>query len=91
MPTYEYECTVCHDRFERFQRMTEPAVKDCPDCGAPVRKVLHPPAIAFKGPGFHVNDYRKPGSKSSEPVAPVEKPAKAPEPAPAPATAPAPA
>ena len=66
MPTYEYKCLECDDRFERFQRMTDPAVSDCPSCGGQVRKLLHPPAIAFKGPGFYVNDYKKPGRTEPE-------------------------
>jgi len=63
MPTYEYECVSCSDRFERFQKMSDPPVTECPACGAAVRKVMHPPAIAFKGPGFHVNDYAAKGSR----------------------------
>ncbi len=64
MPTYEYQCLECTDRFERFQKMTDPAVTECPSCGGGVRKLMHPPAIAFKGPGFYVNDYRKNGGPS---------------------------
>lgn len=78
MPTYEYECTACSDRFERFQKMSDPSVTDCPECGGSVRKVMFPPAIAFKGPGFYVNDYKKPNPASS---APAEKPAETTRPA----------
>jgi len=69
MPTYEYECKTCKNRFERFQKMTDPAVSECPECGGSVRKLLHPPAIAFKGSGFYVNDYKsggKPGTAATE-------------------------
>lgn len=66
MPTYEYQCRECEDRFERFQKMTDPAVTECPSCGGPVRKMMHPPAIAFKGPGFYVNDYKKSSAPKSE-------------------------
>lgn len=59
MPTYEYQCQQCDDRFERFQKMSDPPVAECPSCGGGVKKVLHPPAIAFVGPGFYVNDYKK--------------------------------
>lgn len=77
MPTYEYRCLECDECFERFQKMTDPAVKACPACGGGVRKLMHPPAIAFKGPGFYVNDYKngntassagKPASKRTEKV-----------------------
>jgi predicted nucleic acid-binding Zn ribbon protein len=29
------------------------------ECGAPVRKVLHPVGISFKGSGFYSTDYGK--------------------------------
>lgn len=74
MPTYEYQCTTCNDRFERFHRMSDPAVKECPDCGGLVRKVMHPPAIAFKGPGFYVNDYKKAGAPSTDPAPKADAP-----------------
>lgn len=72
MPTYEYQCRECGNRFERFQKMTDPAVTECPSCGGNVRKLMHLPAIAFKGPGFYVNDYKSSGTASSaKPAAPV--------------------
>ncbi|HEY3269051.1 MAG TPA: FmdB family zinc ribbon protein [Armatimonadota bacterium] len=60
MPTYVYECRQCSDRFERMQKMSDPPVTACPECGGSVRKVMFPPAIAFKGSGFYVNDYKRP-------------------------------
>lgn len=65
MPTYEYKCKECENRFERFQKMTDPAVTECPECGGAVRKLLHPPAITFKGPGFYVNDYKNASRSTS--------------------------
>jgi hypothetical protein len=37
--------------------MAEDALTECIECGAPVQKVLHSPAIHFKGSGFHNTDY----------------------------------
>lgn len=76
MPTYEYQCKTCGHRFERFQKMTDPSVSECPECGKAVRKVIHPPAIAFKGSGFYVNDYKgngKPEKRSEDKGAASEK------------------
>lgn len=56
MPIYEYRCENGH-LFEVIQSMSEDALTDCIECGAPVRKVLHSPAIHFKGSGFHNTDY----------------------------------
>lgn len=62
MPTYGYRCTVCGKEFERFQKMTDPPVRECEFCGSPVKKMLYPVAISFKGSGFYVNDSAKPGA-----------------------------
>jgi predicted nucleic acid-binding Zn ribbon protein len=40
-----------------MQSMAEDALTECIECGAPVQKVLHSPAIHFKGSGFHNTDY----------------------------------
>ncbi len=66
MPTYGYRCTACKHEFERFQKISDPAVTECETCGAPVKKIMYPVGIAFKGSGFYVNDYSaKGGSPSS--------------------------
>ena len=58
MPTYEYECDQCEERFEKFQNMKDDPVKTCPKCGGAVRRLIGPgAAIIFKGSGFHATDY----------------------------------
>ena len=70
MPVYEYQCTECKERFERQQRFSEEPVRDCPICGAAVRRVYQPVGIIFKGSGFYVTDNRKDsGEKAGEPAA----------------------
>ena len=59
MPTYEYRCLSCEHQFERFQRMSDEAVKECEVCGEPVKRLLFPVAIHFKGNGFYSTDYAK--------------------------------
>lgn len=59
MPTYGYRCTACGHEFERMQKITDPALTACESCDGPVRKILYPVGIAFKGEGFYVNDYKK--------------------------------
>lgn len=59
MPLYEYECFVCHHRFERIQKISAEPVKICPDCGGAVRRLLGAPALQFKGSGWYVTDYGK--------------------------------
>lgn len=59
MPTYEYRCLTCEHQFERFQRMSDDPVKECEVCGEPVKRLLFPVAIHFKGNGFYSTDYAK--------------------------------
>jgi putative FmdB family regulatory protein len=65
MPVYEYACKRCEQHFERFQSFSEPPVTVCPECGGPVRKVLHPVGIVFKGSGWYKTDSRPSDSASS--------------------------
>jgi len=59
LPTYEYRCLSCDHQFERFQRMSDEPVKECEVCGEPVRRLLFPVAIQFKGNGFYTTDYAR--------------------------------
>jgi putative FmdB family regulatory protein len=34
MPIYEYECQACKHTHEVIQRMNDPPLAKCPDCGA---------------------------------------------------------
>jgi putative FmdB family regulatory protein len=56
MPIYEYRCENGHT-FETIQRMSDDALDSCEVCGAPAQRVLHAPAVHFKGSGFYNTDY----------------------------------
>lgn len=58
MPIYEYRCTRCGHQFEVRHAVSE-TVERCEQCGGSVHRVFSPVGIIFKGPGFHINDYRK--------------------------------
>ncbi len=62
MPIYEYECGLCHFRFERRQRFDEEPVALCPKCQGKARRVLHSIPIIIKGSGFYTTDNRKGGT-----------------------------
>lgn len=65
MPTYEYRCPKGHE-FERFQRMSEPPLATCPECGAEAERLLSAGAgLIFKGSGFYITDYRSEGYKKA--------------------------
>ena len=56
MPIYEYRCTKGHT-FEVLQSMNDDPLTVCQVCGRPVERVLHSPAVHFKGSGFYNTDY----------------------------------
>ncbi|CAN5708917.1 hypothetical protein BH24ACT18_BH24ACT18_14800 [soil metagenome] len=56
MPIYEYKCENDHV-FDVMQKMSEDTLTACIECGAPVRKILQPVGISFKGSGFYSTDY----------------------------------
>lgn len=64
MPLFEYQCESCGVRFERLQRKGNPTVKECPECGGAVRRLIQPPGIIFKGSGFYVTDNRRSSTSS---------------------------
>lgn len=66
MPTYVYACRNCDDRTELVQRMSDPPLTECGQCGGQVRRVLFPPAIVYKGSGFYTTDYKNGGRKSEK-------------------------
>src|SRR5438105_9064288 len=57
MPTYEYLCKTCKNRFEKWQRMADEPLSTCPECGRPIRRVFYPAGIVFKGSGFYKTDH----------------------------------
>ena len=57
MPIYEYKCENGHV-FDVMQKLSDDPLASCIECGAPVRKVLHPVNISFKGSGFYSTDYK---------------------------------
>jgi putative FmdB family regulatory protein len=56
MPIYEYRCENGHT-FEAIQRMSDDPLTVCETCDAPAARVLHAPAVHFKGSGFYNTDY----------------------------------
>lgn len=60
MPTYEYECDACGHTFDRFQGITQPALRKCPECGRlKLRRLIGAGSgVIFKGSGFYQTDYR---------------------------------
>ncbi|HEX5852809.1 MAG TPA: zinc ribbon domain-containing protein [Solirubrobacteraceae bacterium] len=56
MPIYEYR-RPDGTTFELQQAFSDDALSVDPETGVPVERVLHPPAVHFKGKGFYNTDY----------------------------------
>ncbi len=102
MPIYAYKCSACGFAKDALQKLSDPPLTVCPNCGeSTFAKQLTAAGFQLKGSGWYVTDFRD-GNKggaakesaaageggSSTPAAPAPAPSAAP--APVPATAPAP-
>src|SRR5437867_525344 len=56
MPTYEYR-RADGSTFEVLQSIMDDPLTTDPETGQPVERVLHAPAVHFKGSGFYNTDY----------------------------------
>jgi putative FmdB family regulatory protein len=56
MPIYEYK-RPDGSTFEVQQAFSEDSLTEDPHTGVPVERVLHAPAVHFKGKGFYNTDY----------------------------------
>ena len=56
MPIYEYR-RADGTTFEVLQSIMDDPLTTDPDTGQPVERVLHAPAVHFKGSGFYNTDY----------------------------------
>jgi len=56
MPIYEYR-RADGTTFEVLQSFSDQALTTDPETGQPVQRVLHAPAVHFKGSGFYNTDY----------------------------------
>jgi putative FmdB family regulatory protein len=66
MPTYEYRCSECRHEFEKFQRMSDDPVAECPECRSRAERRLSGGAgLLFKGSGFYITDYRSESYKQA--------------------------
>jgi putative FmdB family regulatory protein len=56
VPIYEYR-RPDGTTFELVQAFSDDPLTTDPETGVPVERVLHPPAVHFKGTGFYATDY----------------------------------
>jgi putative FmdB family regulatory protein len=69
MPIYEYRCSTCRHELEAQQKISDPALTDCPTCGTPtLTKKISAAGFQLKGTGWYATDFKgngKPAAKTN--------------------------
>jgi putative FmdB family regulatory protein len=59
MPFYEYECAGCGGQHEVLQKISDRALRKCPDCGRnALRRLVSAPVFRLKGGGWYETDFK---------------------------------
>jgi putative FmdB family regulatory protein len=65
MPIYEYRCTSCHAELEKLQKISDPPLVECPECGKDTLvKLISASSFRLKGSGWYETDF-KTGNKKN--------------------------
>jgi len=68
MPIYAYRCTSCGHAKDVLQKMSDPLLTVCPDCGASTFvKQVTAAGFQLKGSGWYVTDFRG-GNTTAKPA-----------------------
>jgi putative FmdB family regulatory protein len=60
MPIYEYRCQSCGHELEKLQRLSDPVLTDCPDCGkAQLKRLISAAGFRLKGAGWYETDFKQ--------------------------------
>ncbi len=76
MPIYEYQCEECENKFEMLQKITAEPLKECPECGGPVHKLVSSTSFILKGGGWYATEYGKNRPPKEEKKKSAAKPVK---------------
>jgi len=65
MPIYAYRCEACGHALDALQKISDPPLTECPECGAAaLKKQLTAAAFRLKGGGWYETDFKKDGKKN---------------------------
>ena len=65
MPIYEYACKSRGHQMEALQKMSDPVLTDCPQCGKPeLQKLISAAGFRLKGGGWSETDFKNGGKKN---------------------------
>src|SRR5690606_14652703 len=79
VPIYAYKCSACGHAQDVLQKMSDPVLTVCPECGASAyEKQVTAAGFQLKGSGWYVTDFRNNGgAKPASPDAAGSAPDKA--------------
>jgi putative FmdB family regulatory protein len=64
MPIYEYRCSSCSHELEALQKVSDAALRKCPECGKlTLRRLISAPVFRLKGGGWYETDFKGNGEK----------------------------
>ena len=64
MPIYEYRCSACGFQNDYLQKISEPPLTDCPECGrSTFAKQVTAAGFQLKGTGWYATDFKHNGAK----------------------------
>lgn len=67
MPIYAYRCTACGYHNDYLQKLSEPVLTDCPECGkSTFAKQVTAAGFQLKGTGWYATDFKNNGSAKGD-------------------------
>ena len=59
MPIYEYQCQACGAVHEALQKVSDPLLKMCSECGKlKLKKLVSAPSFRLSGTGWYETDFK---------------------------------
>ena len=73
MPIYAYRCSACSYQNDYLQKISDPLMTECPECGkSTFEKQVTAAGFQLKGSGWYVTDFRDNGKKAKQGAAKEE-------------------
>jgi putative FmdB family regulatory protein len=74
VPIYAYKCSACGHEQDVLQKMSDPRLTVCPECGqSTYTKQVTAAGFQLKGSGWYVTDFRDNGTKPAQGKAPSKE------------------
>jgi putative FmdB family regulatory protein len=65
MPIYAYRCSACGYQNDYLQKLSDPLLTECPECGkSTFKKQVTAAGFQLKGSGWYATDFKDNGKKA---------------------------